>query len=640
MNFYAIHSSSARKDEPSLVPLRRNNNVTQPTKTKQSEGLREEEYDLVPDLIIDHLPCGSKTEYKKNSLLGTGGFAKVYMVTEMKSGSVFADKIISKEFFKRKASAEKKVQNEIDIHIRLDHVNIVQFHKYFEDCNYIHILMEICTNRTLVQVLKNRETITEPEARYYLKQIMEGTRYLHLHQILHRDLKLGNMFLHRDMTLKIGDFGLATKFRQNNQLSMCGTPNYIAPEVLYKQGHGVSSDIWAVGCILFALLCGYPPFETKGKPMTQSLKNTYKKIKDGDFKIPNQANLTDNARDMIELMLHPDPEKRGHLGMPNQDDFDDLFQQPFLLEFIPSTLPSSAIRTVPDLEDELKALERGSLSNHAKSSAVSITGRRPTNEDAGCGSFSPIFSPSSVQLGSTLKQKFGSLFDKKTRFIQRVHDAVAAVVELQGDRQSRDTRSLHTHLPVFVSKWVDYSNTFGFGYQLSNNAVGLLFNDSTRMGCTPDRKEVEFIDMKGKNFLFSLEGPIQYGYDLKMRVGILKSVINYMEDNLHDSGKPLQGMTGLSTNQKSLVPHLKKWSRRRGAVSMELSNNTVQVNHLEAHCKLIIFETGVELYVTLLDKNKSVMTHSLSTLLTEGCPETLYSWLTLTLPEIRHLANQ
>ena len=114
-------------------------------------------------------------------------------------------------------------------------------------------------------VMKSRKVLTEPEVRYYMLQICEGVRYIHHRNILHRDLKLGNMFLTWDMTLKIGDFGLATQLSTENGSggetnTLCGTPNYIAPEVLRKQGHGVEADVWAMGCMMFAMLVGTPPF--------------------------------------------------------------------------------------------------------------------------------------------------------------------------------------------------------------------------------------------------------------------------------------------------------------------------------------------------------------------------------------------
>merc|ERR1719242_1955808 len=110
--------------------------------------------------------------------------------------------------------------------------------------------------------------------------------------------------------VKIGDFGLATQHQTSlsSASTLCGTPNYIAPEVLKKQGHSYEADIWALGCMMFAMLVGTPPFETK------SLSRTYAKIAANEYEIPSR--LSQPAHDLISNMLHPDPCQRGYL-IPN-----------------------------------------------------------------------------------------------------------------------------------------------------------------------------------------------------------------------------------------------------------------------------------------------------------------------------------
>jgi len=644
---------------------------TTPRKTK-NEPMQESDYDLVPDIIEDSSSRGRQAivKYQRLDVLGTGGFAKVYRVQDMNSGEIFADKVTSLDILHRRHNAKQKIDREISIHRSLDHVNIVKFYKYFCHENYIHMVMEICSNKTLLHVQKYRTRITEPEARFYLKQIMEGTRYLHSRQVLHRDLKLGNMFIHADMTIKIGDFGLATTFSGNKVGNMCGTPNYMAPEVLSKKGHGVQSDIWAIGCMLFALLCGSPPFET------ETLNATYKRILDSNFTIPSRINLSESARDMIEMMLSSDPDMRGHLAMPDRyqlDECDNLFSHSFLQNFTPAALPRSAIREIPNLEAE----KHGQRQNFIRTKAISIKPRRPAQDvDVGyntmVASLSPISPPhplsplspphthplspispphtsplspsafSPPQIGSSIKQKFGSFFDKRGRFIHRVIDSLSIIVE-QTNKQSNNNFAppSQAKIPIFVAKWVDYSNKFGFGYQLSNKAVGLQFTDTTKIMCTADRSLVEFLDMKGKPFTFPLKGPIPcQSKDLKLRVGVLECVINYMENNLHDASSSLQGRSCVTTTGKTLIPQMKKWNRRRDSVSMELNNHTIQVNHIEEHVKVVASESGGDVYITLLEHRDPAIIYSLNSLLNLGCPPRLGAWLEVTLPEIRHLADK
>lgn len=132
----------------------------------------------------------------------------------------------------------------------------------------------------MMELHKRRKTITEPETRFYMKQILSGVQYLHHNRIIHRDLKLGNLFLNDELHVKIGDFGLAARieYEGERKKTLCGTPNYIAPEILNKKGHSFEVDIWSIGCIMYTLLIGRPPFETN------SLKETYTKIKKCDYK--------------------------------------------------------------------------------------------------------------------------------------------------------------------------------------------------------------------------------------------------------------------------------------------------------------------------------------------------------------------
>lgn len=153
--------------------------------------------------------------------------------------------------------------SEIKIHKSLHHPHIVQFENCFEDAENVYIFLELCTNKSLSEMLKRRKKLTYRETKHFMHQIISAVQYMHGHRIIHRDLKMGNIFINANMELKIGDFGLATKleFADEKKRTICGTPNYIAPEIIEGiVGHSYEVDVWSCGVICYALLFGKPPF--------------------------------------------------------------------------------------------------------------------------------------------------------------------------------------------------------------------------------------------------------------------------------------------------------------------------------------------------------------------------------------------
>ena len=168
-------------------------------------------------------------------------------------------------------------------------------------------------------------------------QIINALKYLHAHRIIHRDLKLGNLFLNDKMEVKLGDFGLASKldFDGEKKRTICGTPNYIAPEVLEgKAGHSYEVDVWSLGVIIYTLIIGKPPFETS------DVKATYKRIRMNAYTFPDHVPISDAAKDLISKILIGDPSQR-----PTLDDM--LAHDFFRSGQIPKTLPPSFLACPP-----------------------------------------------------------------------------------------------------------------------------------------------------------------------------------------------------------------------------------------------------------------------------------------------------
>lgn len=172
-------------------------------------------------------------KYIRGKFLGKGGFAKCYEFTNAETRKVQAAKIIDKTTL-TKSRAKQKLMSEIKIHRSLHHPHIVGFEHFFEDAENVYILLELCQSQSLNELLRRRKRLVEIEVQCYVLQLCNAVKYLHSHRVIHRDLKIGNLFLNDKMEVKVGDFGLATKleFDGERKRTICGTPNYIAPEVL------------------------------------------------------------------------------------------------------------------------------------------------------------------------------------------------------------------------------------------------------------------------------------------------------------------------------------------------------------------------------------------------------------------------
>ncbi len=184
------------------------------------------------------------------------------------------------------AGMVNRVRQEVSIHSRLSHPSILQLHAFFEDQDFVYLVLELCENGELQHYLKaSGQPLTEDEARGVMIQVVEGLLYLHSHNILHRDLSLANLLLTRDMKVKIADFGLATQLSRPDErhMTMCGTPNYISPEVATRSSHGLEADVWGLGCLLYTLLVGRPPFDT------DAVKSTLTRVVMADYKVRSKT---------------------------------------------------------------------------------------------------------------------------------------------------------------------------------------------------------------------------------------------------------------------------------------------------------------------------------------------------------------
>ena len=206
----------------------------------------------IPDEIRD--PNTNK-RYTKGKFLGKGGFAKCFEFADMDTHQIYAAKIVPKCLL-AKPQQKDKMKMEIDLHKRMEHPHVVKFYSFFDDANFIFIVLELCKRRSLMELHKRRKAVTEEETRYFINQILQAVNYIHDQNVIHRDLKLGNLFLNEQIQVKIGDFGLATRMERasDRRKTICGTPNYIGTLIVTSKFYSRSRKIPVYAILIKFLL--------------------------------------------------------------------------------------------------------------------------------------------------------------------------------------------------------------------------------------------------------------------------------------------------------------------------------------------------------------------------------------------------
>lgn len=501
------------------------------------DNRRAEELVIVEEKMPNIMGEPLVKKYAKGKFLGKGGFAKCYEFTNMENNKVMAAKIIPKATLK-KSRHRQKLLSEIKIHRGLTYVNVVKFEHVFEDNENVYILLEMCTNQTLNDLCKRRKRLTEFEATYYIYQIVGALKYLQRNRVIHRDLKLGNLFLSDKLEIKLGDFGLAAKLDFDNEKrhTVCGTPNYLAPEVLSsKAGHGYEVDVWSLGVVLYAMVVGKPPFETP------EVKMTYEKIKKVIYSFPEQILLSENVKNLITKIFNADPSKRPTL--------DQIMEHPFLNNGIgvPKVMHISTLAMAPNKKMIEDMLAKDAIQKPPQQMITSTTN---SNID---------FAKSGTALSKNTKGPFGSQL---------------------GSGPSEE----NLNNEIYVKKWVDYSSKYGLGYLLSNGNVGVFFNDCTKIIYDTKRDVFEYLERKNneKVDLMQTWTIKVYPKDLHKKVTLLLHFRSYLEGVRAINTQPTDNAEEVPPNQRMApMVYLKKWMKTRHASLLRLSNKIVQVAFLD-----------------------------------------------------------
>ncbi|KAL8493014.1 hypothetical protein ACS0TY_024284 [Phlomoides rotata] len=244
-------------------------------------------------------------KYELGRLLGHGTFAKVYHAKNLQTNKSVAMKVVGKEKVIRVGMMDQ-VKREISVMKMMHHPNIVELYEVLASKTKIYFAMEFVRGGELFAKIA-RGRLREDTARNYFRQLISAIDFCHSRGVYHRDLKPENLLLDEEGNLKVTDFGLSAfseHLREDGMLhTTCGTPAYVAPEVIGKKGYdGATADVWSCGVILYVLLAGYLPFQD------DNIVYLYRKIYRGDFKCPPW--LSPESRKVIVKMLDPNPSTR------------------------------------------------------------------------------------------------------------------------------------------------------------------------------------------------------------------------------------------------------------------------------------------------------------------------------------------
>ncbi|XP_050973237.1 serine/threonine-protein kinase DCLK2 isoform X1 [Labeo rohita] len=287
----AHHSSATNVNGSSETPQQHNNSVS-----PEVNGNRN----LAASTILD--------KYKIGKVIGDGNFAVVKECVERATGKEFALKIIDKNKCRGK---EHLIENEVAVLRRVKHPNIIMLIEEVDTPTELYLVMELVKGGDLFDAITSSTKYTERDASVMVFNLAAALKYLHRMCIVHRDIKPENLLVceypNGTKSLKLGDFGLATVV-EGPLYTVCGTPTYVAPEIIAESGYGLKVDIWAAGVITYILLCGFPPFRSENNLQ----EDLFDQILVGrlDFPSPFWDNITDSAKELIGQMLQVNVEAR------------------------------------------------------------------------------------------------------------------------------------------------------------------------------------------------------------------------------------------------------------------------------------------------------------------------------------------
>ena len=253
------------------------------------------------------------SNYTLKDTIGEGNFGKVKLAIFNPTGEEFAVKILNKKKIKEKMN--NVFFNENEIIKKFNHINVIYVYQLIELPEDYYIIMEYCSKGELFDYIVNNKRLSEDEASIFFYQLINGLEHIHNKGVAHRDLKPENLLLTKNKILKIIDFGLSHIINNNCLLSTkCGSPSYASPEIITKKFYdGFKTDIWCCGIILYAMLCGYLPFEGENND------ELFQNILICKPELPKF--MSEKGKKLIVKLLSPNPDNRIYIEDIKKDDF-------------------------------------------------------------------------------------------------------------------------------------------------------------------------------------------------------------------------------------------------------------------------------------------------------------------------------
>ena len=319
---------------------------------------------------LEREACKTDFESLEDKSIGKGGFGSVWKVRHKITKQIFAIKVINKESIVKQKMVEQ-TNREIEIMYKLDHPHIIKLYSHFEDDEDFCLIMQIASKGQLYSIIKRLKRLDQRTAAQYMREVISAIKYLHTRNppIIHRDIKPENILLDQEGRCKLADFGwsnfdVGDKFRD----TYCGTPEYLAPEMITKSGHNESVDIWALGVLLFEMLTGRTPFNFTGDRI--QLFNNIKTLR-----IVWTDDFPQLAKDLVGKILRLNPKDRLTLDeIINHQWFRDVpIIKPVLTPIIYNErqkLESHLIQSIPEFDKERNIMNKSTMVNNKPQNKV------------------------------------------------------------------------------------------------------------------------------------------------------------------------------------------------------------------------------------------------------------------------------